>query len=67
VTEIKLWDKNAALEKLGKHLGMFIADKTHDDDKRSGALTDLTDDELWERLVAKRAAMARNVTRTLEG
>jgi phage terminase small subunit len=63
VTEIRLWDKPSALEKLGKHLGMFT-DKLEVERKSSGALTDLTDDELWERLCVKRAAMARDVTRT---
>jgi phage terminase small subunit len=63
VVEIRLWDKPSTLEKIGKHLGMFIADKTHEDDKSGGAITDLTDSELFERLAMLRAMRARDVTR----
>jgi hypothetical protein len=62
VTEIKLWDKNTALEKLCKHLGMFVADKSHGDDKRGGPITDLTESEMLELLQMRQALRARDVT-----
>ena len=65
VTEIKLWDKPSALDKIGKHLGMFV-ERVEVENKR-GPLTDLTEAELFERLAMRRAAKARDVTRTLEG
>lgn len=50
VHEIKVWDKNSALEKLAKHLGMFI-EKVEHTGKDGGPIevkgaSDLTDDQL---------------------
>lgn len=59
--KIKLWDKNSALEKIGKHLAMFTdkVDHTSSDGsmtpKPAAVLTNLSDEELahLERLTDK--------------
>lgn len=54
VTKVKLWDKNAALEKLMKHLGMF----ERDNKQRAGIFDQLPKDEV-ERIVERLRAIGR--------
>jgi phage terminase small subunit len=46
IHKIRLWDKNAALEKIAKHLGMFIEKHEH---KVNVTLEDLITKSLYER------------------
>lgn len=41
VTEIKFWDKNSSLEKLGKHAGIFEKDNSQKNDPLSAFLSDI--------------------------
>jgi phage terminase small subunit len=54
VYKLRFWDKVKALELLGRHLGMFSDQAEETGTKLGRALTDLTDEELIERLLAKR-------------
>jgi phage terminase small subunit len=75
VHKIKLWDKNKGLELLSKHLGLYHNQQASEQpDHRP--LTDLTDEELYERLLDARARLNRAIeleqgmrcqTRLLEG
>ena len=59
VIELKLWPKDSALDKLGKHLGMFKETGDSMARGRSERLTDLTESELIERLLDRRACRAK--------
>lgn len=51
VHKIKVWDKNSALEKLAKHLGMFIERHEHTGkDGKAIEFADMTDAEKARRL-----------------
>jgi phage terminase small subunit len=75
VRKIKLWDKGKALEQLCKHLGLYQNQEISEQpDHRP--LTDLTDQELYQRLLDARARLNRAIeleqgircqTRLLEG
>jgi len=67
VHKIKVWDKNSALEKLAKHLGMFVERHEHTGPdgapirvEHSNQLADLTDEEreMVRGLVTARARKA---------
>ena len=75
VHKIKLWDKGKALEQLCKHLGLYQNQEASEQPKRR-PLTDLTDEELYQRLLDTRVRLNRAIeleqgihcqTRLLEG
>lgn len=54
---IKLWDKGKALEQLCKHLGLY-RDQRPSEQPDDRPLSDLSNEELIERLLDKRALWA---------
>ena len=75
VHRIKLWDKGKALEQLSRHLGLYH-DQVPSEQGRDRPLTDLTDEELYQRLLDARVRLNRAIeheqgmrcgTRLLEG
>jgi phage terminase small subunit len=60
VRKVKLWDKGKALEQLCKHLGLYQTQEVSEQpDHRP--LTDLTDEELYERLLDARVRLNRAI------
>jgi phage terminase small subunit len=75
VHRIKLWDKGKALEQLSRHLGLY-RDQVPSEQRHDRPLTDLTDEELYQRLLDARVRLNRAIdheqgmrcgTRLLEG
>ena len=75
VRKIKLWDKGKALEQLCKHLGLY-RDQEGSEQPDRRLLPDLTNEQLYQRLLDARARLNRAIeleqgsrcqTRLLEG
>jgi phage terminase small subunit len=75
VHRIKFWDKGKALEQLSRHLGLYH-DQVPSEQGHDRPLTDLTDEELYQRLLDARVRLNRAIdheqgmrcgTRLLEG
>jgi hypothetical protein len=60
VRKIKLWDKGKALEQLSRHLGLYH-DQVPSEQGRDRPLTDLTDEELYQRLLDARVRLNRAI------
>jgi hypothetical protein len=62
VFEVSLADRNKTLELLGRHLGLFEQRLAVRVEEQPSLFPEMTDEELAARLLAKRAARARDVT-----
>jgi hypothetical protein len=62
VRRIKLWDKGKALEQLSKHLGLY-RDQGRSEPALGPALSDLTDQELAQRLLEEWARLGPAIER----
>ena len=60
IHKIKLWDKGKALEQLSKHLGLY-GDQQGSEQARDRPLTDLTDEELYRRLLDARVRLSQAI------
>ena len=60
IHRIKLWDKGKALEQLSNHLGLY-RDQGASEQARDRPLTDLTDEELYQRLLDARVRLNRAI------
>jgi phage terminase small subunit len=56
--KIRLWSKNDALDKLAKHFGMY-EEQRHPDDLEKRLFPDMTEDEIVDLLLEKRARRAK--------